>query len=204
MTVLPNEPSHHGIIDHGQSQHPLTSTTTGVNGSTTAAAAADVYIIPDYSISRTHPQHLLVLPFVPHPSTASMASTTLTPASMSNAAFQAPPPPPHYFCTASRYVTSDTSVIEVLDSTHDFSHGHARTSTPFNDPPPEYDAIASGHHSYTNHGASIDAVVSSTSAYGVTPSCSCMTQLTSVADDYGEKCPKYFGACLLCCCCTKQ
>lgn len=103
----------------------------------------EVYIIPEYSLSRSHPGHLLVLPFVPHPSASSSSNSNV-----SN--FQAPAPPPHYFCTA-------------------------RTTTPsYHDPPPDYETI--GH---INHGATFETT-------GLTPSCSCSTQLTSVADDYGK------------------
>ena len=103
----------------------------------------EVYIIPDYSLSRSHPGHLLVLPFVPHPSATTSSSN--------NSNFQAPAPPPHYFCTAQR------------------------TTTPsYHDPPPDYETI--GH---INHGATFETT-------GLSQSCSCSTQLTSVADDYGK------------------
>ena len=58
-----------------------------------------------------------------------------------------------------------------------------RTSTPsYNDPPPEYEATVNPHQSYINHGASFE-----TAATGLSQSCSCMTQLTTVADDYGKR-----------------
>ena len=89
----------------------------------TTTTSGDVYIIPDYN-NRNHPAQILVLPFVPHPS-----STNAPP-------LQPPPPPPHYFYTG-------------------------RSATPsYHDPPPDYETL--------------------------TPSCSCTTQLTSVADDYGK------------------
>ena len=70
MPGLTNEATHQGIIDQQQQQqqqqHGVQNTTANTSSSSTTA---DVYIIPDYTMSRTHPQHLLVLPFVPHPST---------------------------------------------------------------------------------------------------------------------------------------
>ena len=136
MPGLTNEPT--GIID--QPAQNVSSTA----GASSSSSHADVYIIPDYSISRTHPQHILVLPFVPHPPTTAAASN-----------FQPPPqPPPNYFCT-----------------------NNHRASTPaYNDPPPDYEAV-NPHQSYINHGASFE------SSGRLTPSCSCMTQLTSIADD---------------------
>ena len=122
------------LLDHP----PSTSASATSNG----GQNPEVYIIPEYSLSRNHPQHLLVLPFVPHPSATTQSSN-----------FQPPPaPPPGYF--------------------------GLRTGTPsYHDPPPDYDTI--GH---INHGAHFETT-------GLTPSCSCSTQLTSVADDYG----KYFA-----------
>lgn len=152
MPGLTNEhppATHQGIIDQNAS-----AGTTAITSS-----HADVYIIPDYtsnagssgggrrntSVASTTtgaPQHLLVLPFVPHPSSTTNAYPVQ--------------PPPHYFCSTNR------------------------ASTPaYNEPPPEYEASVN-HQSYINHGASFD------SHHGITPSCSCLTQLTSVADDYGK------------------
>lgn len=147
MPGLTNEhppATHQGIIDQNASG---SSNTTAITSS-----HADVYIIPDYTArgnttvaSTSTAQHLLVLPFVPHPSSTTNAYPVQ--------------PPPHYFCSTNR------------------------ASTPaYNEPPPEYEASVN-HQSYINHGASFEP---SSSHHGMTPSCSCLTQLTSVADDYGE------------------
>lgn len=161
MPGLTNESeTHQGIIDQQAQNGSSSSTATAAENSNSARSnqqttnsstapaqqpSADVYIIPDYSISRTHPQHLLVLPFVPHP------SSTATPNF-----HQAPPP--HYFCAT-----------------------NSQASTPgYNDPPPEYEDTVNPHQSYINHGVSFE-----TAATGLSQSCSCMTQLTTVADDYG-------------------
>ena len=59
----------------------------------TTSTTGDVYIIPDYTTTRSsHPAQILVLPFVPHP------SNTLTNVHPAPAQIQ-PAPPPHYFYT---------------------------------------------------------------------------------------------------------